>query len=201
MKGLEGASREIKACGRASWTAAFIDGELDERAAAEFERHTRECRACAAALLEQRRLLCLLDSAFDRTFEKRVELPEGFTRQLKARAQNDLSGVRDACERRRALKICAALGAGAFALLGFAAFEAVAGPALSAASAATGMLGFAGRAAADAGAGAAVVSRAVGDRVFKGSETLAVVLCVLLAAGFVLLLRLIGGYHRASARD
>jgi anti-sigma factor RsiW len=198
---LEGASREIRPCERAALTAAFLDGELDERSAAEFERHTRECRTCASALLEQRRLLCLLDSAFDRTFEKRVELPEGFTRQLRARAQNDLRGVRDASERRRALKICAALGAGAFALLGFAALEAVTGPALRAAGAASDMLGFAGRAAADAGAGAAVVSRAVGGRVFKGSETLSVVLCVLLAAGLVLLLRLIGGYHRASARD
>jgi anti-sigma factor RsiW len=193
--------RESSACAKAALTAAFLDGELDASASEEFERHTRTCATCAAALLEQRRLLCLLDSAFDRTFGRRVELPEGFTKQLKARAQNDLSGVRDARERRRALKICAALGAGAFALLGFAALEAVTGPALRAAHAASGMLGFAGRAAADAGTGAGFVARAVGGRVFSWSEPLTAALWVLLAAGFVLLLRLIGGYHRASARD
>ena len=195
------ALRESPVCERAALTAAFLDGELDAAAAEEFERHARACAVCAAALLEQRRLLCLLDSAFDRTFEKRVELPEGFTRQLKARAQNDLSGVRDACERRRALKICAALAAAAFALLGFAAFDAVVGPALRGARAAAGVLGFAGRAAADAGTGASVVARAVGGRVFSWSEPLTVLTLALLAAGFVLLLRLIGGYHRASARD
>ena len=195
------ALREVPVCERAALTAAFLDGELDAEAAEEFERHSRACPECSAALLEQRRLLCLLDSAFDRTFEKRVRLPEGFTRQLKARAQNDLSGVRDARERRRAFKICAALAAAAFALLGFAALDAVTGPALRALHAAGGMLGFAGRAAADAGAGAGVVARAVGGRVFSWSEPLTVALLVLLAAGLVLLLRLIGGYHRASARD
>ena len=193
--------RESSACAKAALTAAFLDGELDAAAAEEFERHSRVCPECAAALLEQRRLLCLLDSAFDRTFEKRVQLPEGFTRHLKARAQNDLSGVRDASERRRAFKICAALGTAAFALLGFAAFDAVTGPALRGARTAAGVLGFAGRAAADAGTGAGVVARAVGGRVFSWSEPLTVVLLALLAAGFVLLLRLIGGYHRASARD
>jgi anti-sigma factor RsiW len=185
------------ACARTTLTAAFLDGELEAAAAEEFERHARACTVCAVALLEQRRLLCLLDSAFDRTFEKRMPLPEGFTRQLKARAQNDLSGMRDVRERRRAIKICAVLSVAAFALLGFAAFDAVTGPALRAARAASGMLGVAGR----AGAGAGVVMRAVGGRFVSFSEPLAILLWLILAAGFILLLRLISGYHRASARD
>jgi hypothetical protein len=106
--------------------------------------------------------------------------------------------VRDARERRRALKICAALGLAAFALLGYAAFDAVVGPALSAASAASGMLGVAGRASAEAGAGTGVVLRAVASRLVSGS---AVALVLLLAAGLLLLRRLISGYHRAAARD
>ena len=195
----EGA-REGLECPRTSLTAAYLDGELEPSAAAEFDAHARGCAACASALLEQRRLLCLLDSAFDRTFEKRVELPEGFTRQVKARAQNDLSGVRDARERRRVLKICAALGLAAFALLGFAALDAVTGPALRAAGAASGMLGVAGRASADAGAGAGVVLRAVATRVVSGVAS-PLILGVLLAAGLLLLLRLISGYHRAATRD
>ena len=194
-------ARDSAACPRTSWTAAYLDGELEPAAAEEFDAHARACRACSAALLEQRRLLCLLDTAFGETFEKRVELPRDFTRELKARAQNDLSGVRDASERRQALKICVALGATAFALLGFAALDAVTGPALRAAGAAAGMLGVAGRASAEAGAGAGVVLRAVTGRLVPGFEPLAALLWVVLAAGLVLLLRLIGDYHRASARD
>ena len=188
-------------CLRTELTAAFLDGELDPVACEEFDSHARGCRDCSAALLEQRRLLCLLDTAFDETFEKKLELPDGFTRQLRARAQNDLSGVRDASERRRALKICAGLGAAAFALLGFAALDVVVPPALRALSAASGVLGVAGRASAEAGSGAGVVLKAVAGRLVSGSEPLAVLLLLLLAAGLVLLLRLISGYHRASARD
>ncbi|MBC7932944.1 MAG: zf-HC2 domain-containing protein, partial [Rubrivivax sp.] len=122
-------------CPQTTLTAAYLDGELNARAAEEFERHHAACPACSTTLLEQRRLLCLLDAAFDETFEKGVALPEGFTRELRARAQNDMSGVRTKGERRRALKICLALGAAAFALLGFAAFDAVVAPVLSAARA------------------------------------------------------------------
>jgi hypothetical protein len=188
-------------CSLTTLTAAYLDGELDAAASEDFDRHARDCADCSSTLLEQRRLLCLLDTAFDETFEKRVTLPEGFTRQLKARAQNDLSGVRDACERRRAIKICAVLAVSAFALLGYAALDAVTGPALRAASAASGMLGVAGHAAADAGTGAGVVLRAVGGRIVSGSAPLAFLLWLLLAAGVVLLLRLISGYHRAGARE
>ena len=194
-------AREGHGCPRTSLTAAYLDGELDAAACAEFDEHARACPDCSAALLEQRRLLCLLDTAFDETFEKKLELPDGFTRQLKARAQNDLSGVRDARERRRALKICAALGAAAFALLGFAALDVVVRPALQALGAASGALGVAGRASADAGSGAAVVLRAVAGRIVSGAESASLFWVLLLAAGVVLLLRLVSRYHRASARD
>jgi anti-sigma factor RsiW len=195
------AAREGQGCPRTSLTAAYLDGELDSAACEEFDRHAHACPECAGALLEQRRLLCLLDTAFDQTFEKRLELPDGFTRQLKARAQNDLSGVRDARERRRALKICAALGAAAFALLGFAALDVVIRPALGALGAASGVLGVAGRASAEAGSGAAVVLRAVSGRLVSGAESASVFWVLLFAAGLLLLLRLVSGYHRASARD
>ena len=195
------AAREGQGCPRTSLTAAYLDGELDPAACEEFDAHARSCPDCAAALLEQRRLLCLLDTAFDDTFEKRLKLPDGFTAQLKARAQNDLSGVRDARERRRALKICAALGAAAFALLGFAALDVVIRPAIGALGAASGVLGVAGRASAEAGSGAGVVLRAVAGRLVLGAESAALFWVLLLAAGVLLLLRLVSGYHRASARD
>jgi anti-sigma factor RsiW len=196
----EGASGAGARCPQTELTAAFLDGELDARASEEYERHARECRECSATLLEQRRLLCLLDTAFDETFEKRVALPEGFTRQLKARARNDMSGVRASAERRRALKICAALAAAVFALLGFAAFDAVAGPLLAAGRGAGRLLGAAGPAAAEAGSGAGLVLRAVGGRL-AATGTLALVELAAVAAAFVLLLRLIGAYHRARAGE
>ncbi|HVF67857.1 MAG TPA: zf-HC2 domain-containing protein [Pyrinomonadaceae bacterium] len=194
----EGAS--VAGCPRTELTAAFLDGELDSASSEEFERHTRECPVCSAALLEQRRLLCLLDTAFDDTFGKRVKLPEDFTRRLRARAQNDLSGVRASCERRRAIKICAALAVAVFALLGFAAFEAIASPAIAAALGAGRLLGAAGHAAADAGSGAGLVLRAVGGRLVA-SGALALLELLAIAAAFVLLLRLIGAYHRARAGE
>lgn len=188
------------ACPRTELTAAFLDGELDAASSEEFERHSRECPVCSSALLEQRRLLCLLDTAFDDTFGKRVKLPEDFTRRLRARAQNDLSGVRARSERRRAIKICAALAVAVFALLGFAAFEAIASPTIAAALGAGRLLGAAGHAAADAGSGAGFVLRAVGGRLVA-SGAMALVELVAIAAAFVLLLRLIGAYHRARAGD
>ena len=188
-------------CPQTVRTAAYLDGELDARAAEEFESHARACETCTAALLEQRRLLCLLDTAFDRNFEKRIALPAGFTRQLRVRAQNDMRGVRARVERRRALKICAALGAAAFALTGFAALDSVVAPALSAARAAGGVLSVAGHAAAETGEGASVVLRAVGGSLVAGSAPVALLQLAALAAAIVLLLRLIIAYHRAGARD
>jgi len=193
----DGAADTGPRCPQTTLTAAYLDGELDAPAAEGFERHAKTCAACSASLLEQRRLLCLLDNAFDETFEKRVALPRDFTRRVRARAQTDMSGVRAARERRLALKICAALAAAAFALLGFAAFEAVVAPVLGAARAAGGVLGVAGHAAAGAGAGAGVVARALGGRL-GASETLAVLHWVVVAVALVLLLRLIVAYHRAS---
>jgi len=193
----DGAAGESKGCEHSSLTAAYLDAELDADATARFEAHAGECAACAASLLEQRRLLCLLDAAFDETFEKGLALPRDFTRAVKARAQTDMSGVRDARERVRAVKICAALSVAALALLGVAAF----GPLLHAARTAGGMLGVAGRTAADAGAGAGVVLRAVGGSFGAGSWALTLLLAAVFAGALVLLLRLISSYHRAGAHD
>ena len=49
------------------------------------------------------------------------QLPHDFTRIVTARAESDLSGMRNKHERRRALKLCAGLALVSFALLGAAA--------------------------------------------------------------------------------
>ncbi|MGB8510894.1 MAG: zf-HC2 domain-containing protein, partial [Pyrinomonadaceae bacterium] len=108
------AAQEREDCARTSLTAAYLDGELEAAASSVFELHLKECGDCSAALAEQRRLLCLLDAAFDQTFEKRFAPPKDFTRVVRARAQTDMTGVRTRSERTLALKICVALAALAF---------------------------------------------------------------------------------------
>ncbi|HEV3468721.1 MAG TPA: zf-HC2 domain-containing protein [Pyrinomonadaceae bacterium] len=184
-------------CAHSALVAAYLDNELDAASAAGFDEHAGRCAACSSALLEQRRLLCLLDAAFDETYARPLALPRDFTRAVKARAQTDMSGVRDARERVRAVKICAALAASALLLLGAAAF----GPLLSAARGAGGVLGVAGRTAADAGAGAGIVLKAVGGRFGAGSGALALILVAVCAGALLLLLRLVSSYHRAGASD
>jgi anti-sigma factor RsiW len=185
----EGAEREGTACERTTLVAAYLDDDLDPASAARFEGHARECPQCSTVLLEQRRLLCLLDAAFNETFETRVPLPRDFTRAVKARAQTDMSGVRDRRERVRAVKICVALSAASLALLGVAAF----GPLLSAARTAGSLLGAAGRTASDAGAGAGVILRAAGG----GPSALTLFLLAVCVVALLLLWRLISSYHRA----
>jgi anti-sigma factor RsiW len=188
---------------RCEWeraTAAYLDGELEDASAAIFEAHAKECAACAGALREQRRLLCLLDNAFDETFEKRVALPADFTRVVKARAQTDMSGVRERRERTISLKICLALTFSIFALLGAPAFDALA-PVMDAARAVAGVAGLIGNAALDAGAGTLVIARAVGGRLVADTNSHALLQWLLFACALALLLRMIGKYHRAGVND
>ncbi|HEX8852022.1 MAG TPA: zf-HC2 domain-containing protein, partial [Pyrinomonadaceae bacterium] len=102
-------NEQTGSCRRAETAAAYLDGELDAAEALLFESHLRECSVCAAALLEQRRLLCLLDTAFAAREEACAALPKDFARVVTARAQTDMSGLRSKSEHRTALKICAAL--------------------------------------------------------------------------------------------
>ena len=177
---------ETGGCTQASMTAAYLDGELDAPSCALFESHARECDTCSNSLREQRRLLCLLDSAFDEKFDASSAPPPEFTQAVKARAQTDMCGLRQGREWLLALKICAALLLVAFTLSGAAAFDAVAEPASNAFRAASGLLGTAGRAATHAGAGGALVVRAVSGRVATGAvgsvvwATLACVVVLLL---------------------
>src|SRR5882762_7320345 len=98
--------------------AAYIDGELTGVALDKFEQHVRSCTGCAAELRVQRQLLCTLDVAFNDS--RLFHLPNDFARVVTARAENDLTGMRDRRERRRALQLCAILALVSFGLLGAA---------------------------------------------------------------------------------
>ena len=184
-------------CGNAE-IAAYLDGELDAYALARFERHVGECAACAAALAAERQLFNELDSAL--SVEPQLEMPKNFAQVVAARAQADLSGVRRADERRRALRLCAALTAVAFALTGGAALtEGVLAPLRAVWKFGGTVAGFLGHALYDAGAGFAVISRGVGGRLLFGSRGAGVVVLLLLVLALLMLRRLITGYHRARA--
>jgi anti-sigma factor RsiW len=177
---------------------AYLDGELDARAHALFERHLAGCARCAEALEAERRLSRELDSAL--AAEPALELPKNFAQVVAVRAQADMSGVRRAPERRRALRLCAALAFVACALTGGAALtEGVLAPLRAVWNFGAAVLGFLGHALYDAGAGLAVISRGVGGRLFFGSRGAGALVLLLLALALLTLRRLIAGYHRARA--
>jgi anti-sigma factor RsiW len=177
---------------------AYLDGELDAPALARFERHVGDCANCARALAAERQLFRELDSAL--SIEPRLEMPKNFAQVVAARAQADLSGVRRADERRRALRLCAVLACVAFSLTGGAALtEGVLAPLRAVWTFAAALAGFLGHALYDAGAGFAVISRGVGGRLLFGSRGAGAVVLLLLVLALLMLRRLITGYHRARA--
>ncbi|HEX3086959.1 MAG TPA: zf-HC2 domain-containing protein [Pyrinomonadaceae bacterium] len=98
--------------------AAYLDGELDGTALGRFEEHVQQCLVCASELRAQRQLLCTLDVAFNNS--RAFDLPSNFARVVTARAENDLTGMRDRGERKRAVQLCVLLALISFGLLGAA---------------------------------------------------------------------------------
>jgi anti-sigma factor RsiW len=175
--------------------AAYLDGELDASDGMRFEQHTKTCAACATALREQRRLLCVLDAAFGDS-QHQIQLPANFTQVVKARAQSDMSSVRHRSERRRALLLCAGLAALSFALLGWQAWDELFSPLRAVAGVLATMLDMAAHVVGEAFAGIALVLRVLGGQLLEEPGAFRPVLCVVLALAVVLLFRLIGDYHR-----
>lgn len=180
--------------------AAYLDGELDSEACAIFEQHVKECRPCAAQLAEQRRLLCVLDVALGSTREK-FALPENFAQVVTACAQSDMSGVRHWSEHGRALALCAVLAVLAFALIGIGTLNEALAPVESVARTLISLLWMIGHALVDGSAGVAVILRSVGGRLIDEPNLFGLLTWVLLTGAVVLLLRLIGRYHRARIPD
>lgn len=87
--------------------AAYIDGELRADEELAFEFHIATCPECAEELNEQKKLLCVLDSALED--EKEIELPVDFTRVVVTNAESKVNGLRHPRERFSALFVCASL--------------------------------------------------------------------------------------------
>jgi anti-sigma factor RsiW len=182
---------------RSEEIAAYLDGELDARAVALFEDHLKTCRSCVQELQDQRRLLCALDFALSED-DPALALPQNFALVVAANAESDMSGVRLRAEHRRALRWCVGLSLVTFALLGASLGSAVLVPLKAAARFAASVSGFLWNALYDAGAGVAVILRAVGRRVIFESHPLSLVATLLFVLALALLPRLIMRYHRAQ---
>lgn len=143
----------------------------------------------------ERRLIRELDFAL--SSEPELEIPKNFAQIVAARAQSDMSGVREPRERRRALRLCATLALISFALLGGAALsESVFAPLRATWKGAAALFSFLGHALYDAGAGVAVISRGVGGHLLFGSRAFGLIVLLLLALALFMLPRLIVRYHR-----
>ena len=145
--------------------AAYLDGELTGVAVDRFEHHAKTCETCAQELRLQRQLLCTLDVAFSDS--RSFDLPNNFTRVVTARAENDLSAMRNRGERNRALQLCALLALIAFALLGAATRTIVIDPLRSFFRVARVLFDLLGHAASDAAATVAVLIRVIGRAVLN----------------------------------
>jgi predicted anti-sigma-YlaC factor YlaD len=176
--------------------AAYLDGELDGVALETFEAHLGRCPDCATELRQQRQLLCTLDFAFGES--RAFELPHNFTRVVAAHAENDLSGMRQKSERRRAVQLCAILALVSFSLLGAASQTLVFEPVRSFFRITGSLVSLLWQTVYDAGTGIAVIVRVVGRAVVLGSHGLGLFLTLAFIISISLLPLLIVRYHRAQ---
>lgn len=176
--------------------AAYLDGELSEAGATRFEDHLKSCVDCATELRAQRQLLCTLDVAFNGT--RSFQLPHNFTRIVTARAESDLSGMRNKHERRRALKLCAVLALVSFALLGAAARTVVFDPLSTLFRISRTVLQLAWQAASESVMTAAALVRVIVRAALLGQNGLALLMLVSFLIAVSVLPFLLVRYHRAQ---
>ncbi len=179
--------------------AAFVDDELEPARRSAFEQHVRACQSCAEELRAHRTFMRELDTALAGRFD--LEVPPDFAKVVAVHAENDMRGVRDRAEHRKALRYCIVLGLVAFALLGVASSRAVLASVRSFFKAIFGILNLFGNTIYDAMAGFSVLARAfrrslVGD---GGLSDLAALLLFAFAIGLLTLL--ISRYHRTRVLD
>jgi hypothetical protein len=178
---------------------AFVDDELEPAHRVAFEEHVRICERCAAELRAHRTFMRELDTALAGRFD--LEVPPDFAKVVAVHAENDMRGVRDGAEHRRALRYCIILGLIAFALLGVASSRAVLASVQSFFKAIFGIMSLFGKTIYDAMAGFSVLAR-VFRRGLIGDAGLADLVALLLFAfSIILLTLLISRYHRTRVLD
>lgn len=179
--------------------AAFVDDELEPSVRAAVEQHLRECERCAGDLRAHRAFMRELESALSDRLD--LEVPPNFAKVVAVHAENDMRGVRDRAEHRRALRYCIVLSLVTFALLGVASSRALLSSLQSVFRASLGVIGLFGKTLYDALAGFSVVFRVFKRGLVTDSNLAALGFFVLflLAIGFLTLL--ISRYHRTRVLD
>lgn len=176
--------------------AAYLDGELSGLGVEDFEAHLAECRDCATELRSQRQLLCTLEAALSDA--PHFKLPQNFTRIVAARAESDLSGMRDKVERRRALKMCAVLALAAFALLGATSGVMVFQPVRGFAQMIARLSDLLWQTMYDAAVGVGIILRMISRAAVASPYGVGVLLTLAFLIAVSLLPRLIANYHRTE---
>jgi anti-sigma factor RsiW len=176
--------------------AAYLDGELSGPSLTEFEAHLKACADCAGELRVQRELLCTLEVAFNGN--RSFHLPKNFARVVTARAESDLSGMRNKHERRRAAKLCAILALVSFALLGAAARTVVFDPLRSFFRITGSLIQLVWQAASEAAVSTSVIGRAVARAVLLAQNGVGLLLLITFVVSLSFLPFLLAKYHRAQ---
>jgi len=177
---------------------AYVDGELNAVAQLSLETHLEDCQLCRDELLNHRRLICELDAALDKGSE--LQMPEGFSKLVAARASSDMSGVRSRVENRRALAICLILGLFGFALVGVALPRAGFIKLRSLADGFKALMSLLGSAIYDSLISVSVIAKVVSRKFLFETRATAIAVVVVAVAVFILS-RLIVNYHRSSATE
>ncbi|MGI8839144.1 MAG: anti-sigma factor family protein [Pyrinomonadaceae bacterium] len=179
--------------------SAFVDDELEPVDRLAFEEHVRGCELCGAELLAHRTFMCELDTALANRFD--LEVPPNFAKVVAVHAENDMRGVRDRAEHRRALRYCIILGLIAFALLGVASSRAALVSVQSFFKAIFGIISLFGRTIYDAMAGFSVLARVFRRGLIGNAGLSDLVVVLLFAFAIGLLTLLISRYHRTRVLD
>jgi len=178
--------------------AAYVDGELSEVANAIFEQHVEDCVECRSELRAHRLFVCELDAVM--TDKVELPVPDNFSKMIAVRASSDLRGVRSRAEHRKAIVICVILALTGFGLLGATARDSVFVLIGKFLTSVFSLGAFVSSIVYDAVAGLVVIFRVLGHKIVSETGSFAVVL-VVLAAGILLLSRLISDYHRTGATE
>jgi hypothetical protein len=173
--------------------AAYLEGEFEASAGALVEHHLLDCRVCNAELNAQRLFLRELNATL--TLAPDLPVPSNFAQIVAARAESDMSGMREGREHKRAFRFCLILALASFALLGAAASKAVFFGGRTVASQIFGIFGLLWTTLYDAAVGLTVISRVISGGLVPESP-FAGLAALLLALGVVLLSLLISSYHR-----
>lgn len=177
--------------------AAYLDGEMNDDELSRFELHISECKLCSNEIENQKRLLNALDLALG-VKEKELPLPTNFTKIVAKTAESDMRGVRRSSERKRALRISAALALLSFILLGGTSLsESIIGPAKRIFTVVGSISEMLGHVIYDAGLGVVVIVRAVSRHFLFESHPLNLFLFCLFMCALFFLSRLIIRHHRA----